>query len=47
MEWALLGLDQNIPYWLIRIMFMGEVEIAIKSGIKPTFGIVLKEEITP
>lgn len=30
----LIGVDQNIPDWLVKIMFWGESETAIRSGIK-------------
>lgn len=33
-------LDQSIPDWLIKIIFLGKVETAIKSGIKSRFGIM-------
>ena len=37
---TLLVLDQKIPDWLIKIMFLGEVGTAIKLGIKVRFGIL-------
>lgn len=45
LEWAqatdyLIDIDQNIPSWLIEIMFLGEVKRAIRSGIKSWFGIL-------
>ena len=30
----LIDVDQQTPDWLIRIMFLGEVETAIRSDIK-------------
>lgn len=38
----LIGDDQKIPYCLIKIMFLGEVETAVRSGIIPKskFGIM-------
>lgn len=35
----LLLLDQNIPNWLIEIMFLEEVETAVIPGVKYKFGI--------
>lgn len=35
-----LVLDWKIPVWLIEMTFLGETEIALKSGIKATFGIM-------
>ena len=29
---------QKIPDWLIKIMFLGEVETAVRSGVKSSFG---------
>lgn len=34
----LSGIDQKSPDWLIKIMFLGEVETAVQSGIKSRFG---------
>ena len=34
----LTGADQNIPDWLVKTAFPGEVEIEVKLGIKPWFG---------
>ena len=36
----LLGADQKIPDWLIKILFLGEAETAIRSSIKTRFGIM-------
>ena len=36
----LIGADQKIPNWLIKITFLEEVETAIRSGIKSSFGIM-------
>ena len=36
----LLGADQKIPDWLIRVTFLGKVETASKSSIKSRFGIM-------
>lgn len=33
----LIVVDQNIPDWLIKILFFGEVETAIRSVIKSSF----------
>ena len=43
-EWAsvteyIIGADQKIPEWFIRITFLGKVKTTIKSGIKSRFGI--------
>ena len=35
----LIGADWNIPEGLIKIMFLGKFEAAIKSGIRCKFGI--------
>lgn len=42
-EWAhvtdyIIGADQKIPEWLIRITFLGKVKTTSKSGIKSRFG---------
>ena len=37
-------LDQKIPYWLIMVMFLGEVKTAVKTGIKSRFGIMNFEQ---
>ena len=37
---SLLVLNQKIPSWLIKIMFLGEVEAAIRSGLISRFGIM-------
>lgn len=37
---TLLVHDQKISDWLIRIMLMGDVETAIRSDIKSSFGIM-------
>ena len=34
----LLVFGQKIPDWLIKIMFLGEVETAVRSGVKSSFG---------
>ena len=36
----LIGVDQKIPDWLMKRVFLGEVEAAIRSGIKSRFGIL-------
>ena len=36
----LIGVDQKIPDWLMTRVFLGEVEAAIRSGIKSRFGIL-------
>lgn len=28
------GVDQKIPAWLMNIIFLGEVEAAVRSGVK-------------
>ena len=33
-----IGADQNNPYWLIEIKFLGEIETVIKSDPKSRFG---------
>lgn len=45
LEWAqvtdyLIDIDQKIPGWLIKIMFLGEVKRAIRSDIKFWFDIM-------
>lgn len=37
---TLLVLDQEIPDWLIKVMFLGEAETAIRSDIKSRFGLM-------
>ena len=37
---TLLALDQKIPDWLMKITFLGEVQTAIRSGIKSRFGVI-------
>lgn len=37
---ALLLFDQKIPYWWIKIMFLGEIETVVRSGIKSKLGIM-------
>lgn len=36
----LLGVDQKVPDWLIMIIFLGEFEKAIRSGIKSRFRVM-------
>lgn len=36
----LIGVDQTVSHWFINIMFLGEVETAINSGIKSRFGVM-------
>lgn len=36
----LTGADQKIPDWLIKIMFLGKVETAVRSSMKSRFGIM-------
>lgn len=43
-EWAsaaehIIGADQKIPEWFIRITFLETVKTTVKSGIKSRFGI--------
>lgn len=33
----LTGVDQKIPDWLVKVMFLGEVETEIRAGIKSRF----------
>ena len=35
-----IGVDPNIPDWLVKIMFLGEVEIAMRSDLKSRFVIM-------
>lgn len=35
-----LVLDQNIPDWLIKSLFLAEVKTAIRLGIKSRFSIM-------
>ena len=37
---CLIGADQKIPDWLIKIAFLVKVEIAISLGTKSWFGIL-------
>ena len=34
----LIGTDQKIPEWLIKLTFLGKVETATRSGVKSRFG---------
>lgn len=36
----LTGVYQKIPGWLIKIMFLGMVQTAIRSGFKSKFGLM-------
>lgn len=36
----LIGVDQKIPDWLIKITFLIKVETAVRSSIKSRFGIM-------
>lgn len=36
----LIGADQKIPHWFIKIRLLGKVKTAIKSGIKSRSGIM-------
>lgn len=36
----LIGTDQKIPDWLIKIAFLGKLKTAVRSGIESRFGIV-------
>lgn len=41
-EWAsatehIIGADQKIPEWFIRITFLGRVKTTVKSGVKSRF----------
>ena len=36
----LVGADQKIPDWSIKITFLGEGEPTIRSGIESRFGVV-------
>lgn len=36
----LIGANQRIPDWVIKITFWGKVEVAGKSGFKSSFGIM-------
>lgn len=36
----LVALDPKIPDWLIKMIFLEEVEITIRLGIKSRFGIM-------
>lgn len=36
----LIGIDQKIPDWLIKIIFLQKVELQLKSDIKSKFGIM-------
>lgn len=35
----LIGVNQKIPYWLIRIVFLKEVATPATPGIKSKFGV--------
>ena len=39
-NYYLIGSDQKIPDWFLKIIFLGEVKIATRSGIKSRFGIM-------
>lgn len=44
----LLGANQKIPDWVIKITFWGNVEIAGKSGFKSSFDIMgFKVQVMP
>ena len=36
----LIGTDQKIPNWLIKITFLRKVETTIRLGIKSRFGVM-------
>ena len=36
----LTGADQKIPDLLVKFTFLGQVETAVKSGIKSMFGLI-------
>lgn len=36
----LTGADQKIPALLVQFTFLGQVETAVKSGVKSTFGLI-------
>ena len=36
----LTGADQNIPNWSIKMTYLKEAEIAVRSNIKSRFGIM-------
>lgn len=36
----LIDVDQTIPHWWNKTIFLGDVEIAIRSGSKTEFGIM-------
>lgn len=36
----LIDADQKIPHWWMKTVFLGDVEIAIRSGSKTEFGIM-------
>ena len=40
MTYYLIGADQKILNWLIKITFLVKVETAVKLGIKSRFGIM-------
>lgn len=35
-----IGTDQKIPDWLNKVLSLGEVQVAIRSGIKSRFSIM-------
>lgn len=34
----LIGVGQKIPVWLMKMRFLGDVETAVTSGIKSSYG---------
>lgn len=34
----LIGVAQKVSEWSIHVMFVGEVETAVRSGVKSRFG---------
>ena len=42
-----IGANQKIPDWLIQITFLVKLEIAIRLGIKTSFGIWALVQVKP
>ena len=45
--WQLIGVDQKISDWFIKITFLVKVETASRLGIKSRFGVMGFSTVTP
>ena len=43
----LIGVDQKVPDWLIKMVFWGEPETSVRSSIKSGLGVRLSARVTP